>query len=409
MGIFSWYRKLSPATQILLFMVLGVVVGLVFGKKATVLQPFGDLFIRLLMMAAIPLVFFNMLAGLATMTDIKILGKIGARILAFYLLTTACAVTIGLVAANIFQPGIGMTLTSKVSTKIGAVPGVSQILLDLVPKNAFAAFSTGNVAQIVVFAAFLGIVTLLMPPATKNALEKGYTLLADLFRKLIGVLLHYAPIGIGALAADTVGRYGSQVFGPLAKFVGTCYVGHFSMFLIYMILLVVLARESPIDFLKKSGPLYATTAATCSSLASLAVSLDIAEKRFKLPKSIYSFTLPLGAQINKDGTSIMLTAVLMFTAQAAGVTFDIPTQLSIILVGLILSEGTGGIPGGGLVVAMVFVQAFNLPLEITAMVAGVYRLVEMGNTTINCMGDLVGTVIVAKHAHIEPEDNNVVA
>jgi Na+/H+-dicarboxylate symporter len=124
------------------------------------------------------------------------------------------------------------------------------------------------------------------------------------------------------------------------------------------------------------------------------VALEIAEK-IKLPRSVYSFTLPLGAQINKDGTAIMLSAVLIFTAQAAGVSFSLPQMITILLVGLLLSEGSGGIPGGGLVIALIFVQAFNLPLEIAAIVGGIYRLVDMGNTTINVMGDMVGTAIVS--------------
>jgi len=142
------------------------------------------------------------------------------------------------------------------------------------------------------------------------------------------------------------------------------------------------------------GPLWATTIATTSSLASLSVALEMAEK-IKLPRPVYSFTLPLGAQINKDGTSIMLSAILIFTAQAAGVEFSVAQMITILLVGLLLSEGSGGIPGGGLVIALIFVQAFNLPLEVAAIVGGIYRLVDMGNTTINVMGDMVGTTIVA--------------
>jgi Na+/H+-dicarboxylate symporter len=132
--------------------------------------------------------------------------------------------------------------------------------------------------------------------------------------------------------------------------------------------------------------------------------METAEDSLKLPRSIYSFTLPLGAQINKDGTSIMLAAVLLFTAQAAGIDFSLAEQVTIVLVGLLLSEGSGGIPGGGLVVALIFVQAFNLPLEIAAIVAGIYRLVDMGSTTTNVMGDMVGTILVARSEGYEVEE-----
>lgn len=390
------YRKLSLATKIFIFMIIGLIVGIIFGENATILKPLGDLFIRLLMMAAIPLVFFNLLGGLASLEDIRIVGRLGFKIMAFYLSTVAMAMVIGIILMNILKPGVGMTLKAEVSGEIGIVPNVIDIILDLVPDNVFAAFSAGKVSQIVIFAVFIGIATLLMPEEKKNSLRNIFMTLAELFRKLVAVILLFSPLGIGALVADTVGRYGPRIFGPLAKFIGGVWAAQFIMFIVYMILLFFMARMSPIYFLKKSGPLYATTVATCSSLASLVVSLDVAENRMKLPKSVYSFTLPLGAQLNKAGTAIMLAGVLMFTAQAVGVEFSLGSQVTIVLIGLLLSEGSGGIPAGGLIIVMIFVKAFNLPLEIAAVVGGVFRLLDMSNTTLNCMGDLVGTVIVAK-------------
>jgi Na+/H+-dicarboxylate symporter len=207
-------------------------------------------------------------------------------------------------------------------------------------------------------------------------------------------ILWVAPVGIGALMAVTVGRYGAELFGPMARFLLGVWVTQILMMCAYMVLLILLTDRRPWAFLRDTGPLWATTVATTSSLASLSVALEMAEK-IKLPRSVYSFTLPLGAQINKDGTSIMLSAVLVFTAQAAGIEFTLPQMVTILLVGLLLSEGSGGIPGGGLVIALIFVQAFNLPLEVAAIVGGIYRLVDMGNTTTNVMGDMVGTAIVA--------------
>jgi Na+/H+-dicarboxylate symporter len=219
--------------------------------------------------------------------------------------------------------------------------------------------------------------------------------LAELLRKLVDLIMRFGPIGIGALTAATVGEYGAQVFGPLAAFIGGVWGAQAIMVVIYLSVLFLFTRMRPLDFLQRTGPLYATAAATCSSLASLVVALEVAGERMKLPESIYTFTLPLGAQLNKDGTSIMLSGVLLFTAQAAGVEFDLGSLVTILLVGLILSEGSGGIPGGGLVVALIFVQAFHLPLEIAVIVGGIYRLIDMGSTTINVMGDMVGTTIVS--------------
>jgi len=394
-GLYQRYRRLSLGVKILIFMVVGVLVGFVGGERATVVQPLGDLFIRLLMMAVIPLVFFNLLAGITSLTDVKALGRLGGKIITYYLLTTTLALTLGMLVMQWLKPGVGMQLTEDVDASFGQVPSVTEVFLGLIPENVFAAFAEGNVAQVVVFAIFLGVVTLLLRGESRQNLQRAYDVLAEVFRKLVGVIMYFGPIGIGALTAATVGEYGSVIFGPLAVFIGGVWGAQAIMVVVYMILLVLLTRYSPLDFLKKSGPLYATTVATCSSLASLAVSLDVAEQRMRLPRSVYSFTLPLGAQLNKDGTAIMLAGVLLFTAQAAGVEFTVASQVTILLVGLILSNGSGGIPGGGLVIALIFVQAFNLPLEIAAIVGGIYRLIDMGSTTINCMGDMVGTAIVA--------------
>jgi Na+/H+-dicarboxylate symporter len=384
-------------------MVVGLGVGIVAGERAMILQPLGDLFIRLLMMAVIPLVFFNLLAGVTSLTDVSALGRLGGKIILYYMVTTTIALTLGLFVMHMLQPGAGMQLAEQVDETFGDVPGITDVLLGLIPENPFEAFASGNVAQVVVFAIFLGVVTLLLPLKSRETLQNAYSVLAELFRKLVGVIMHFGPIGIGALTAATVGEYGSVIFGPLALFIGGVWGSQAIMVVFYMLLLVLLAKYSPIEFFKKTGPLYATTVATCSSLASLAVSLDVAEERVKLPRSVYAFTLPLGAQLNKDGTAIILAGVLLFTAQAAGVEFSLASQVTIVLIGMILSNGSGGIPGGGLVIALIFVQAFNLPLEIAAIVGGIYRLIDMGSTTINCMGDMVGTIIVARSEERRPK------
>lgn len=392
--IYQRYRRLSLGIKILIFMGVGLLAGIVFGERAQVVQPVGDLFIRLLMMAAIPLVFFNLLAGLTSLSDLRSLGRIAYKILIYYLFTTVMALTLGLSMMHLIKPGLGMKLTEEVKATIGQLPAVADVLLNLVPDNIVEAFSSGQIAQVVVFAVFLGIATLLLPQKQRQILQKAFDALAELLRKLVGLIMYFGPIGIGALMASTAGQYGSDIFGPLALFIGGVWACQAIMVVIYMILLILFARQSPLTFLKQTAPLYATTAATCSSLASLAVSLDVAEERMKLPRSIYSFTLPMGAQINKDGTSIMLAGVLLFAAQAAGVEFSLASQVTIVLIGLLLSTGSGGIPGGGFVVALIFVKAFDLPLEIAVIVGGIYRLIDMGGTTINCMGDMVGTVII---------------
>ena len=386
--------RFGLGTQIFVGMVLGSALGAVFGEDVVFVQPIGDLFIRLLVLAAIPLVFFNLLAGLTALSDVRTFGRLAGKIMSYYVVTDVIALALGMGAMAILRPGVGMQLTEEVDGVVGVVPSVAEVLLGMIPQNVFQAFVEGNVVQIVVVAVLLGVATLMLGGAPKDRLTAAYSDLAALFRRLVDVILLGAPIGIGALMAVTVGRYGAALIGPLTRFLVGVYAAQLLVVLAYMTLLRVFTDRRPLHFLRSTGPLWATTAATTSSLASLSVSLEMAGK-LGLPRSLYSFTLPLGAQLNKDGTSVMLGAVLFFTAQAAGVEFSAASIFTLLLVGLLLSEGSGGIPGGGFVIALIYVQAFNLPIEVAAIVGGIYRLVDMGNTTVNVMGDLIGTSLVA--------------
>lgn len=381
-------------TKILAGMIFGAALGAALGEGISVVEPVGDLFIRLLMLAAVPLVFFNLLAGLTALTDLRTFGRLAARIVAYFLSTTVLALLFGAGVMNLLRPGVGMTLSQVVDREVGAAPSVTQILLDLVPTNVVQAFAEGNVAQLVVVSMLLGVATLWLPGLPRDRLRQAYADLADLFRRLVDLILVVAPFGIGALMAVTVGRYGAQLFGPMALFVVGVWGAQLIMVLVYLAFLRLFTERGPWRFIRDTGPVWATTIATTSSLASLSVALDVAEQ-IELPRPVYSFTLPLGAQVNKDGTAVLLMGVLFFTAQAAGVTFVAGELLSVLLMGLLLSAGSGGIPGGGFVVALILVQAFDLPLELGAIVGGIYRLVDMGNTTVNVMGDMVGTAWVA--------------
>ena len=394
-GTSSAHRpSMGLGTQILIGMVLGSFLGAVLGERVTVIQPVGDLFIRLLVLAAIPLVFFNLLAGLTALSDVRTFGRLATKIMSYYVVTDLVGLSLGLAAVALLRPGVGMQLTEQVEGTVGAVPSIGDVLLGMVPSNVFRAFADGNVVQLVVVAVLLGIATLMLTGSTRDRLSVAFSDLAALFRRLVDLILLVAPLGIGALMAVTVGRYGASLLGPMTKFLLGVYAGQLVIFVGYMVLLRAFTDRRPLQFLRDTGPLWATTAATTSSLASLSVGLEIAEK-IRLPRSLYSFTLPLGAQLNKDGTSVMLGAVLLFTAQAASVDFTAASFLTILFVGLLLSEGSGGIPGGGFVIALIYVQAFNLPIEVAAIVGGIYRLVDMGNTTINVMGDMVGTSLLA--------------
>jgi Na+/H+-dicarboxylate symporter len=380
--------------RILIGMIAGTMVGAVLGERASAIQPLGDLFIRVLVLAAVPLVFFNLMSGLTTLTDLRTLGRLTAKILAYFVATKVIAVLLGVTAMMLFRPGVGMTARAATPQNVAAMPSVGQVLLDLVPANAVRAFSEGNIAQIVVLSVFLGMATLLLNEEPRDRLRAAFADLAGLFRKVVEIILIVAPIGIGALMAVTVGRYGAQLFGPVARFVAGAYVAYLVLVALYMFLLRLLTARRPLAFIKTTGTLWATTAATTSSLASLPVALESAEK-LRLPRSIYSYTLPLGIQINKDGTAILLAAIVLFTAQAAGITVSAGGLITTMLLAMLLSAGSGGIPSGGFVIALIIVEAFHLPLELASIVGGIYRLVDMGGTTVNVMGNMVGTILVS--------------
>jgi Na+/H+-dicarboxylate symporter len=401
----SSHQRLGLGSRILIGMVAGSVVGAIAGQRVTVLQPIGDLFIRALVLAAVPLVFFNLLAGLTTLTDLRVLGRLTVKFVTYFFATKAIALPLGIAAMEVFKPGEGMTLRVPVEQQVAAPPSVTQVLMDLVPTNVVRAFAEGNVAQVVVLAVLLGVATLLLSEGPRDRFRSAFDDLARLLRTVVDIILVAAPIGIGALMALTVGRYGAQLFGPVARFVAGVTAAHLMMIVVYLALLKLFAGRSPtsaeatvgkpLAFLKQTGSLWATTVATTSSLASLSVALEEAEK-LRLPRSIYAFTLPLGIQINKDGTAILLASVVLFTAQATGTTLTGADLFTVVLLGLLLSAGSGGIPGGGFVVALIMVEAFHMPLELAGIVGGIYRLVDMGNTTVNVMGNLVGTILVAR-------------
>ncbi len=392
---FGRLPRLSLGVQILVFMAAGALAGIVLGERATAVEFLGELFIRLLMMAAIPLVVFNLLAGITSLEDVRVLGRVGGKILAYYLGTTVLALMLGIAVMRLLRPGRGLEISTEADAVATDAPGAVEVLLDLIPENVARALAQGDLVQLVMFSVLLGIATVALPADRRAQLKTVFGDLAAVLRKLVELILIVAPLGIGALAAATVGRYGSALFGPLAMFILGVWGAQVAMVGVYLVLLYAFTGRSPFEFLRRTGPLYATTAATCSSLASMVVAFELAEERLRLPRSIYSFTLPLGAQINKDGTAIMLVGVLLITAQAAGVEFQPAAHVTILLMGLMFSAGSGGIPGGGLVVALIFVEAFELPPEIAAIVGGIYRLIDMGNTTVNVMGDLVGTTIIA--------------
>uniref|UniRef100_UPI003AFB8253 Aspartate transporter n=2 Tax=synthetic construct TaxID=32630 RepID=UPI003AFB8253 len=381
--------------KILIGFVLGVIVGLIFGDKAEFIKPLGDIFLRLLKMIVVPLVFSTIVTGIASMGDVKKLGRIGAKTLIYYMITTTLAVTIGLILANIFKPGKGLSLGEIHEVAHPNAPSFTETLLNMIPTNPFEAMAEGNMLQIIVFAIFFGIALALMGEKAEPV-KKFFDSASEVMFKITDIVMKFAPYGVFALMAWTVGKYGLDVLAPLGKLILTVYLGCIiHILIVYTLLLRFLCKINPLRFFKKIKEAMLVAFSTCSSAATLPVTMRVAEE-LGVPESIASFTLPLGATINMDGTALYQGVAAIFVAQAYGVELTLGQQLTIVLTAVLASIGTAGVPGAGLVMLTMVLTSVGLPLEGIALIAGIDRILDMARTTVNVTGDLVATAIVAR-------------
>lgn len=391
--MFKLYRRISLVYKLMGGMILGIVFGIIFGEKMQCVEIFGTLFLNLLKMACVPLIFFNLVSGISSLDGPEVFGRIGIKSLIYYGITTIFAAVVGVGGALLFKPGLGLTLTESYAGEIAEVPALLDTLVGMVPSNIFSALANTKLDQVVVFSVFAGIAVLMMEKSDKDMLFHAFNAFARLFNKMVAIVMGYAPIGVFALISATVGKYGPSMFGPALKYVVAVAICMFIHFCIYFVILFVTTGKTPFGFLKKTFPLIATTCSTASSVASVPVNMECAES-LGCKQGIYSFTIPLGSQMNKDGQAIMLTISLLFAAQAAGITFGASELIKAILIALLLTTGSGGIPGGGLVTIAIIIDTFGMPTEAVAIISGVFFIIDLLNTTMNCYGDLVGTYIV---------------
>ncbi len=399
-------RLPSLGNLMLIGMGVGVAFGIVLGESATRAAFLGDIFIRLLTLVAVPLVFFNLIAALASSGASGGVSRLMLRIGGFFLVTTVAAHLISLSVIGVLRPGSGLAAAVGAGAEGGptAVPGFRDFLFALVPDNALGVFVDDRVTAVVVLGLMVGFAAWGLDGERRADVARFFASGTALLRQLVGGVLWFGPLGVAALAAASVGEYGSSIFGPLGVYIGAVWIADVAIFALYFAVLRFLAGTSPLSFLRRTATVWTTTISTCSSLASLGASLNAAEK-MGLPRSTYALTLPLGAQFNKDGSAVLLSGIVLFTAQAVGVSFGAGEILIVIALGALLSAAAPGVPNGGLVNQFLLLRAFGLPVEIGVLVAGIYRLVDMPTTTANIMGDLVGTMVVTRK---QEEDSTVV-
>ena len=412
-------RDLALHWKIIIGMLLGIAYGLIANKLGWVdftndwIKPWGKIFVNLLKLIAVPLVFASLVKGVASLSDISRLSRIGGKTIAIYLLSTVIAVTIGLFLVNIVNPGanfdkdcIGLTEKSQsgAERKIVAAGNVNQagplqFVVDIVPTNILLASSdNSNMLQVIFFAILFGI-AMVMLPSTKTVYVKGFfDGVNDIILQIVDLIMLAAPYGVFALLGGLVVDYGasSTLFIALGKYSLTVIAGLLIMiFAVYPLILRLFTSVKYFDFFKAISPAQMLAFSTSSSAATLPVTMERCEDHLGVSEEVSSFVLPLGATINMDGTSLYQSVAAVFIAQAFGIELDLSQQLTIVLTATLASIGAAAVPGAGMVMLVIVLGAINVPTEGLALIFGVDRILDMMRTVVNVTGDATVATVVA--------------
>lgn len=404
-------KKIGLTTRIFISLLLGAILGVflhycVLPNDAVqnilvdgVFYVVGQGFLRLMQMLVVPLVLCSLICGASAIGDTKTLGKVGVRTVVFYIITTALAVAVALTVARIINPGMGMDLNSLQTTETQiATTQTSMVdtLLDIIPKNPIESLATGNMLQIIVFAIIVGIILAKLGDKTQivhNLFQQGN----DIMMEMTMMVMSLAPIGVFCLIARTFSGMGFDAFQPLIKYMFAVMLALVIQCLgVYQILLKLFTGLNPIRFIKKFLPVMGFAFSTATSNATIPLSIDTLERKMGVSRRISSFTIPLGATINMDGTSIMQGVAVVFIAQAYGITLTPMDYVTVIATATLASIGTAGVPSVGLVTLSMVLTSVGLPIEGIGFIMGIDRILDMSRTAVNITGDAVCTTIVAQ-------------
>lgn len=405
---------MSLTKKILIALILGVVAGVgltfvpnnVFSAIDTyALNPVGEIFLSLIMMIVVPIVFVSIVLGTVGLGDPSKLGKIGIKTVAFYLITTAIALVIGLGIGVVLEPGKAGTFdTSNVSYKEEAAPPIMDTLVQIIPKNPIEAMSTGNMLQIIAFAIFIGVALAALGNKTRG-IRNLFEQANDILIFLVNGIMKTAPYGAFALIASAVGEAGLDALGQMVMYMVAVILSLILHGVItYGIAIKVLGKASPVNFYKQFFPAMSVAFSTSSSNAALPVAMKMAQERLGVKKSISSFVQPLGATINMDGTAIMQAVATVFIAQVYAEPLGLSQMLMVVLTATLASIGTAGVPGVGLIMLAMVLKQVGLPVDGIALIIGVDRLLDMLRTSLNITGDAVCAYIISEGEKQKSDD-----
>lgn len=401
-------------TLVMIGLILGAVVGLglkQFNEVEQVKTIFidgifrvgGEIFFNALKLLVVPVVFVSITCGVGALQDVKTMGRIGAKTLILYAFMTSFAIAMALTVSNLTNPGKGFDLSAPATFTPQTPPNLADIFIAFVPSNPIKAMAEADMIQVIVMAILFGV-ALAISGAHGRRVIAFFNDLNEVTMKLVEIVMCAAPIGVFCLIASVFSKQGLDAIKPLSFYFITVMICLFlHLFLVYGGMIKILGRLNPITFFKKYREVMVFAFSTSSSNATLPVTLEVTEKQLGVHKTVTSFTLPLGATVNMDGTAIMQGVATVFIAQAYGLDIGIQAYLMVILTATLASVGTAGVPGVGLVtLAMVLKQA-NLPVEGIGLIIGVDRLLDMTRTVVNVAGDSVVACIVAKSENMIDE------
>lgn len=390
-------RKMKLTTKIFIGLLIGVVIGMFLTNNeeiAVMFQPLGDIYIRLISLVMVPLVFTSLLLGVSSVTDIKKVGKIGLSTIVYFMGTTLIAVVIGLVLANVIQPGAGMNLVPEAATSDADFPSLAETIINIFPGNILEAFVEVNMLQIIFIALIFGIGVVRLGEKAdpfRNIVQSIYDVSIDVTQ----IIMEFTPLGVIGLIVPVVATNGLEVLLPLGRVIIAFYLAviiHIGV--TYTLSVKFWSVYNLKEFFKAILPAQLVGFTTCSSSATLPVTLNSMEE-LKINKEVSGFVLPLGATINMDGSALYQGITALFVAQAYGLELSLVSQLTVIAVGTLASIGAAGVPGAGVIILSMVLSSVGLPLEGVALVAGIDRLLDMGRTMTNITGDATATVIVS--------------
>ena len=391
-------KKLSLTAKIAISLVLGVLAGIALQGSAdfasSYIKPIGTIYLNLIKMIVVPVVLLSITQGITSLQDVKKVGAIGVRTVAFYLCTTALAVTIGLIGANVLQVGAGYVLAQEELTyQASAAPSFIDTIVNIFPSNAITPLANATMLQVIVIAVLFGFGIILAGEKGELACQVVNSF-AEVAFKIMDMIIQLSAIGVFALICPVVAQNGPAVLLPLLKVIlvaYACYILH--MVVVYSTSVKLFSGKSPLVFFKGMSRAMIFAFSSASSVGALPFNLEATEQ-LGVRKEIGSFVLPLGATINMDGTAIYQGVCAIFIAQIFGIDLTLTQQMTIVLTATLASIGTAGVPGSGMIMLAMVLQSVGLPLEGIALVAGIDRILDMGRTVVNVTGDAACAVCV---------------